>query len=155
MDVIKKLRDELAALDKELKFVLPKAIREAASHGDLSENAEYDAAKERQRWVSARMNHLRKRIQSLSLVDMKRLPVDRAAFGSTVTLEEIETGQLKTYRLVHPEEVDPAKGLISVQSPVGRALVGRQHEEEVTIRTPNGERIYIITKLVTIHDQEE
>jgi transcription elongation factor GreA len=155
MDVLKKLQEELSALDYEMKHKLPLMIREAASHGDLSENAEYEAAKQRQQWVSARMGHLRQRMQSLSLVDLKKMPTDRAAFGSTVTLESVESGETKTYRLVHPEEVDASKGLISVQSPVGQALTGKQEGDEVVIRTPAGAKEYVVSKLVTIHDTEE
>lgn len=155
MNIMKKLQEELSELERELKVVLPKVIREAASHGDLSENAEYDAAKERQRWVTARMGHLRKRIQSLSLVDVRRIPRERAAFGSTVVLEDIDSGETRTYRLVHPEEVDPSKGLISVGSPVGQAVTGKRENDEVTIRTPSGPRIYVLSKLVTIHDKQD
>jgi transcription elongation factor GreA len=155
MDVLKKLQDELSTLEYELKHTLPKQIREAASHGDLSENAEYDAAKQRQQWVSARMGHLRARLQSLSLVDLKKFPTDRAAYGSTVSMEDAESGEMKVYRLVHPEEVDAYKGLISVQSPVGQALIGKQEGDEVTIRTASGAKVYVVVKLVTIHDAEE
>lgn len=155
MDILKKLQDELSALERELKHVLPKQIREAASHGDLSENAEYEAAKQRQQWVNARMGHIRKRIQSLSLVDLKRLPPDRVAFGSTVTLEDVQTGVTKVYRLVHPEEVDASKGFISVQSPVGQALTGKQAGDEVKVGTGAGAREYVISALMTIHEQED
>ncbi len=155
MDIVKKMQQELAALERELKHVLPKLIREAASHGDLSENAEYEAAKQRQVWVNARMGHIRKRIQSLSLIDLKRLPKDSVGFGSTVSLEDAVTGQEKVFRLVHPEEVDAAKRLISVQSPVGQILVGKKEGDKVTFKTPDGVRVYVITKLLTIHDQDD
>jgi transcription elongation factor GreA len=155
MDIIRKLNEELRVLEREYKHELPKVIREAASHGDLSENAEYDAARQRQTWVKARIAHLQARIQSLSLVDLNRIPRDRVGFGSTVTLEETESGETKVYRIVHPEEVDPARGLISVQSPVGQALLDKEEGEEVTVRLPAGTREYLIIRLVTIHDAEE
>jgi transcription elongation factor GreA len=155
MDVIKKLRDELDALEYEFKNVLPKVIREAASLGDLSENAEYDAARQRQRWVDARMGQLQQRIQALSLIDLKKIPTDRVAYGSTVELEDIKTGEAKVYRIVHPEEVDAPKGLISALSPVGQSLQGKRQGEDVVIRTPAATREYVITRLTTIHDQDK
>ncbi len=155
MDVVKKLKDQLIDLEREFKVTLPKVIREAASHGDLSENAEYEAAKQRQQWVRARIMDLRKRIEALSLINLKSIPDDRVAYGSTVTLEEASTGELKNYRLVHPEEVDASKGLISIQSPVGQALSGKKEGEEITIRTPAGPKEYVLTRLVTIHDADE
>ncbi len=155
MDIVKKLREELGVLEKELKVILPRQIREAASHGDLSENAEYEAAKQRQQWVNARMGHIRKRIQALSLVDLTRLPTDQTAFGSTVTLKEINTGELKVYRLVHPEEVNASQGLISLQSPVGQALEGKREGDDVIIRTTAGPRQYVLIKLLTIHQAAE
>jgi transcription elongation factor GreA len=155
MDIIKRMQSELADLEKELKLTLPRIIREAASLGDLSENAEYEAARQRQDWVKARIRHLNKRIEDLSLIDLKRVPRDRAAFGSTVTLEDLETGEEKDFSLVHPEEVDPAKGLISVGSPVGQSLIGKREGDEVTLRKPSGDRTYVISRLVTIHEQED
>ena len=155
MDIIKRMQSELEDLEKELRVTLPRVIREAASLGDLSENAEYEAARQRQDWVKARIGHLNKRIGDLSLIDLKRVPRDQAAFGSTVTLEDLETGEERDFSLVHPEEVDPVKGLISVSSPVGQSLTGRREGDEVTLRKPSGDRTYIISRLVTIHDQDE
>ncbi len=127
MDIMKKLRDELAELDRELKLVLPKMIREAASHGDLSENAEYEAAKQRQVWVNARMGHIRQRLQALSLINFNDIPTDRVGFGSRVTVEDVDTGERKTFRLVHPEEVDAERRDSSRWSrPIGHALAGKE-----------------------------
>jgi transcription elongation factor GreA len=152
MDVMKKLRDELAELDRELKLVLPKMIREAASQGDLSENAEYEAAKQRQVWVNARMGNIRSRLQALSLINFNDIPTDRVGFGSTVTIEDVDTGEQKTFQLVHPEAVNPNLGMISMESPIGHALSGKQIEESLTIRLPSGAKEYVVVKLTTIHD---
>ncbi len=154
MDIMKKLRDELAELDRELKLVLPKMIREAASHGDLSENAEYEAAKQRQVWVNARMGHIRKRLQALSLINFNDIPTDRVGFGSKVTVEDVGTGERKTFRLVHPEEVDASKGFISMESPIGHALAGKELEESLTIRLPAGAKEFVVVELTTIHDTD-
>jgi transcription elongation factor GreA len=150
--LIKRFETEIAALDRELAHDLPKEIQRAREHGDLRENAEYHAAKERQRFVEARVSMLRQRVAEIQLMDMARIPKDRAGFGSKLTLRE--NAATFTYELVMPEDSDPERGLISVASPVGRALVGKEAGDEVTAPTPAGARHFEIIKLVTIHDEE-
>ena len=151
--LLKRFEGEIRALDRELKHDLPKEIQKAREHGDLRENAEYQAAKERQRLVEAQISLLQKRVSEISLMNFDRLPLDRAAFGSTVELRELE-GDTVTYGLVMAEDADPSKGLISTASPIGRALVGKEVGDEVRVPTPNGLREFEIVTLVTIHDDE-
>jgi transcription elongation factor GreA len=155
LPIIKKLEAELDGLDREFRITLPRLIREAAAQGDLSDNAEYRAAKQRQEFVNARITQLKQRISGLAMINLASIPRDRAGFGSTVTLEDADTGEEKVYRLVLPEEVDAPQGLISAGSPVGQALVGKQVNDEVVIRTPAATRSYLVTQLRTIHDVEE
>lgn len=155
LPIIKKLSDDLAEMDKEFRFELPRLIREAAAQGDLSDNAEYQAAKQRQEFVKARIVHLKERLSTLSLINLSNLPRDRVGFGSIVTLEDQESGEEKEFRIVLPEEVDPAQGKISVRSPVGQALVGREEGDEVVITTPRGSNSYTINSLVTLHGVDE
>jgi transcription elongation factor GreA len=151
--ILKRFEEEMADLDRELRQELPKEIQRARELGDLSENAEYQAAKERQSYIQARMGMLRKRMAEISLMNFDRLPADRAAFGSTVQLREEGTNAIVTYQLVMPEDADPTKGLISTASPIGRAIVGRQEGAEVTVPTPTGTRVFELLKLTTIHDE--
>jgi transcription elongation factor GreA len=153
--IVKKLQAELEGLDREYRFEIPRLIREATAQGDLSDNAEYQAAKQRQEFVQARIIHLKERLSGLSMVNLGGIPRDRAGFGSTVVLEDVDSGEEKTYFLVLPEEVDAAAGKISVRSPVGQAIVGRQEGDEVSIRTPAGERHYVVGTLRTLHDIDE
>ena len=127
-------------------------IEEARAHGDLRENAEYHAAKERQRFVETRVSMLRQRVAEIQLMDMSRIPKDKAGFGSKLTIRE--NGATFTYELVMPEDSDPEKGLVSVASPIGRSLVGKEEGDEVKAPTPAGVRRFEILKLVTIHDDE-
>lgn len=151
--ILKRLEDEVQELDRELRTELPKEIQRARELGDLSENAEYQAAKERQSYIQARMGMLRKRMAEISLMNLERLPTDRAAFGSTVRLrEEGGNGEL-TYQLVMPEDADATKGLISTSSPIGKALVGKQEGDEITVPTPTGVRRFDLVKLITVHDE--
>jgi transcription elongation factor GreA len=150
--LIKRFETEIAVLDRELTQELPKEIQRAREHGDLRENAEYHAAKERQRFVEARVSMLRQRVAEIQMIDMSRIPTDRAGFGSRLTIRE--NGATFTYELVMPEDSDPEKGLISVASPIGRSLVGKEEGDEVKAPTPNGVRHFEIVKLVTIHDLE-
>lgn len=150
--LIKRFESEIAVLERELTQELPKEIQRAREHGDLRENAEYHAAKERQRFVEARVSMLRQRVSEIQLMDVARIPKDRAGFGSKLTM--IENGASITYELVMPEDSDPDRGLISVASPIGRALVGKEAGDEVSAPTPAGVRRFEIVKLVTIHDEE-
>ena len=148
---MKRFEDEIRTLDRELKRELPKEIQLARELGDLRENAEYQAAKERQRFVEARISMLRTRVSEISLMNLDKLPHDRAALGSTLRLREPEGGDV-VYRLVMPEDADPGKGWISTASPIGRALVGKEVGDDVTVPTPSGMRAFEIIELTTIHD---
>jgi transcription elongation factor GreA len=151
--ILKRLEEQVIELDRELRTELPKEIQRARELGDLSENAEYQAAKERQSYVQARMGMLRKRMAEISLMNLERLPTDRAAFGSTVELlEDNGTGKM-IYQLVMPEDADATKGLISASSPIGKAIVGRQAGDQITVPTPTGVRRFELVKLTTIHDE--
>ena len=154
LEIVRKLEAEIEALDREFRITLPRLIREAAAQGDISDNAEYRAAKQRQEFVNARIGQLKQRLSGLALVNLASIPKDRVGFGSTVTLEEADSGEEKVYRLVLPEEVDAAQGLISAGSPVGTALIGKQENDEVVIRMPAATRTYLVTKIRTIHDTD-
>lgn len=150
--LIKKFEDEIQALDRELKLELPKEIRRARELGDLRENAEYAAAKERQRLVEARISLLQKRVSEIALMNVDRIPSDRAGFGSTVHVVE-STGDRLVFQLVMPEDADGAKGLISTTSPIGRAFLNREAGDMVKVVTPGGTREFEIVKLFTVHDE--
>jgi transcription elongation factor GreA len=149
--LLKKFEDEIYQLEKELKTELPKEIQRARELGDLRENAEYAAAKERQRLVEARVSMLKKRVSEISLMNLDKIPHDRVGFGSTVHLKDPQ-GQTIVYQLVMPEDANPDHGMISTASPIGRALVNKEEGDEVNVTTPNGSRRFEIIKLVTIHD---
>ena len=148
---VKRFEDEIRALDHELKAELPKEIQRARELGDLRENAEYQAAKERQRFVEARISMLQARVSEISLLNLDKLPLDRAALGSTVRLQESE-GDIVVYKLVMAEDADPGTGLISTASPIGRAIVGKEVGDEITVPTPGGLREFEIIDLTTIHE---
>src|ERR1700735_3838110 len=152
LDLKKKLEEEIAVLDKELHVDLPREISKARAHGDLSENAEYHAAKERQGIVNMRLGQLRARLRELSMVDMSRIPKDRVGLGSTVTVLDLTKDEEVTYQLLTSEEADVAQGRISTTSPIGRALLGKQVGDTVKVTIPGGTREMEITKLITIHD---
>ena len=148
--LIKKFEDEIQSLDRELKLELPKEIKRARELGDLRENAEYAAAKERQRLVESRISMLQKRVADLQMINLDKLPHDRVGFGSTLHLRE--DSATVVFQLVLPEDADVEKGLISTSSPIGRALIGKEEGDEVVVITPNGKRSFEILKLVTVHD---
>lgn len=150
--LLKKFQDEIQALDKELKTELPKEIQRARELGDLRENAEYQAAKERQRLVESRLSMLQKRVGEISLMNLDRIPHDRVGFGSTVHLKDA-TGQTVVYQLVMPEDADVDRGLISTASPIGRGLIGKEEGDEVNVIAPNGRRRFELVKVITIHDE--
>ncbi len=145
---------ELKAFQHELAVELPRALRTAVAHGDLSENSEYKMARERQDFVRARVMQLQQQVAKLSSIDTSKLPHDRASYGSTVVLKDIDRGNEITYRLVTPEESDYEKGLISTSSPIGKSLLNKEEGDEVKVQTPNGVRNFEIIKLTTIHDTE-
>jgi transcription elongation factor GreA len=150
----KKLKDEIAALEHELHDELPKEIKVARAHGDLSENAEYKYAKERQSYVSARLGQLHQRMADLSMLNLNNLPKDRAAYGSRIVVIDVAKDVKIEYKLVTVEEADFNKGLISTTSPIGRALLGKKVGDEVTVTTPAGIKEYEVVELVTIYDEE-
>jgi transcription elongation factor GreA len=151
----KKLQEEIAALETELRVELPKEILKARAHGDLSENAEYHAAKERQGFVNARLGQLQKRLRELSMVDMTRIPRDRVGLGSRVTVLDTKKEEEVKYKLVTSEDADVAKGLISTTSPIGRGLLGKRVGDTVRIQIPGGAKELEILELTTIHDNTE
>jgi transcription elongation factor GreA len=147
----KKLQEEITALEIELRIELPREILRARAHGDLSENAEYHAAKERQAYVNARLGQLNGRLRELSMIDMSTIPHDRAGLGSTVVVLDIDKDEQIRYKLVTSEEVDVSKGMISTASPIGRGLVGKKVGDAVRIQVPGGAREMEIVELFTIH----
>jgi transcription elongation factor GreA len=151
-DLKKKLEDEIAALDMELRVELPREISKARAHGDLSENAEYHAAKERQGMVNARLGQLRARLRELSMIDFSRIPRDRVGLGSLVTVLDLDKDSKITFKLVTSEDADVAKGQISTTSPIGKGLLGKQVGDTIKIQIPGGVREMEIIQLVTIHD---
>ena len=151
----KKLEEEIQVLEHELNHELPKELKKAVAMGDLSENAEYHMAKQRQEFVRARLGQLKKRMADLSLVNMANIPKDRAAIGSTVVVYDSTKEEEIEYKLVTSEESDVNKGLISTTSPIGRALLGKKVGDSGTIVTPNGSREFEVLKLTTIHDEAE
>ena len=152
--VRKKIQQELADLEDELRFKLPKEIQKAREFGDLKENAEYKAALERQRIVMARVVQLSQRLSEIESIDVTKIPTDRAAYGSTVTLYDLDRDEKIKYRLVSSEESDPENGLISTVSPIGQALMGKEEGDEVKVKTPTGVRNFEISRLKTIHDDQ-
>jgi transcription elongation factor GreA len=151
--LLKKFEDEIAQLDKELKTELPREIKRARELGDLRENAEYHAAKERQRFVESRISMLQRRVSDIQLMNLDRIPHDKVGFGATVTLRD-EAGQTVVYQLVMPEDADVEGGMISTASPIGRALLNKEEGDDVVVATPNGSRRFELVKLVTIHDDQ-
>ena len=151
VELIKKLQDEIAILEDELRVELPRAILTAREHGDLSENAEYHSAKERQGMVHAKLAQLYGRLREISMIDMSKIPHDRVGLGSTVTVLDVNKDEKIKYKLVTSEDVDVSKGMISTGSPIGRGLLGKQVGDEVKIQIPGGTREMEIVELITIH----
>ena len=151
----KKLEDEIRTLEHELNHELPRELKKAVAMGDLSENAEYHMAKQRQEFVRARLGQLKKRMGELSLVNMSNIPKDKAALGSTIKVYDSTKDEEIEYKLVTSEESDVSRGLISTTSPIGRALMGKKVGDSATVITPNGKRELEILKLTTIHDEAE
>ena len=154
-DIKKKLQDEITALEYELHVELPKEILKARAHGDLSENAEYHAAKDRQGFVNARLGQLKKRLAEMSMVDFSKIPRGKVGLGSTVVVLDVGREEEVTYNLVTSEEADAANGKISTTSPIGRALLNKEVGDEVKVQSPGGQKQLEIRKLTTIHDEAE
>jgi transcription elongation factor GreA len=151
----KKLQEEIDTLERELVYELPKEIKRAAALGDLSENAEYHMAKQRQEFVKARVRQLGKRLADLSLTNMNNIPKDKVGLGSTVKVYDSSKDEEIEYKLVTSEESDVAAGKVSTSSPIGRALLNKKVGDEATVITPNGKREMEILSLTTIHDQAD
>lgn len=149
----KKLEQEIQALDRELTHELPKELKKAVAMGDLSENAEYHMAKQRQEFVRARLGQLQKRMAELALVNLKNIPRDRIAFGSRVVVFDQSKNAEIEYKLVTSEEADVEQGLISTTSPIGRSLMGKKVGETTVVVTPNGRRELEVLRVSTIHDE--
>src|SRR5687768_4840300 len=149
--LLKRFEDQIVALERELKMELPKEIQRALELGDLRENAEYQAAKERQTYVNPPIAMLTPRQSEIALMHLHRIPHGKACFGSKVTLGEKD--QEVVYELVMPEDADAERGLISTSSPIGRAILNKEEGDEVTVSTPNGTRRFEILKLITIHEE--
>lgn len=152
-EVKAKLQEELATLEDELHFKLPKEIQKAREFGDLRENAEYKAALERQSMVKARIRQIQERLSEVKSIDVSKIPHDRVAYGSTVVLYDLDKDEKLTYELVTSEESNPDNGRISTVSPIGQALMGRREGDTVKVKTPTGIRNFEIARLTTIHEK--
>lgn len=152
--VKKKLQDEITTLEHEMNVELPKELMKARAHGDLSENAEYKYAKERQGYVSARLGQLKKRLGDLGMLNLNNIPADRSGYGSRIWVLDIKKDIEIEYKLVSTEEADVTQGLISTTSPIGKALLGKNVGDEVTVQTPAGIKEFEVIRLKTIHEDE-
>ena len=157
LPVLAKLKKEQADLKHELTVQLPKELATAAAHGDLSENAEYEAAKHRQDFVRSRIAQLEGRVRELSMYTVASIPQGVVGYGSRVKLVDADTDDdaVVDYQIVFPEEVDAGRGQISLSSPIGRALMSKTVGDEVEVHTPSGRRTYQIVELVTFHERDE
>jgi len=149
---MRRFTDQIAALERELHFELPREIQTARELGDLRENAEYQAAKDRQGIVNAQLAMLKKRVGEIAMIDLDRIPHDRAGFGSTVHLR-IEDGTSVIYQLVMPEDADAENGMISTSSPIGRAILNKEVGDKIDVTIPAGRRRFELLKVITIHDE--
>ena len=151
LPVIKRLKKDLDVLKHELTVELPKELERARAHGDLSENAEWAMAKQRQEFLRARVSNMEVRIAELMTIDLEAIPRDTVGLGSRVKLEDLDEGAEIEYEIVVPEEVDGAQNRISLSSPLGKALIGKTEEDDIEVHTPKGKRSYLVKRLVTIH----
>jgi transcription elongation factor GreA len=154
-EIKRKIQEELRQLETELRTEIPQELKKAVAMGDLSENAEYEAARNRQDYVRARIANLRKRMADLAMIDVTRLPHDRAAYGSTLVLYDLDSSEEVTYKLVMAEDSDINQNKISTTSPIGRGLMGKREGDEVDITTPSGKRRFEVVRVTTIHDNGE
>src|SRR6266404_4624717 len=152
-NIKQKLQAELDGLESELRVHLPKEIKRALEFVDLRENSEYQTALQRQTMVKARIRELRQRMSEIASIDLSKIPHDKVSYGSTLLLYDAEREEEVTYRLVTPEESDPAAGFISTVSPIGRSLMGKQEGDEVVVSIPSGSRRFEIRRLTTLHDE--
>lgn len=152
LPIVKQLKEELQKVEKELRIDVPKELQKAAAHGDLRENAEYEAAKQRQSFLQARVAHLTTRITTLTSLKLDNIPKDAVGFGSRIHLEDANTGEEVVFELVTPEEVDARNGKISVSSPIGKALLNKSEGDELSIALPSGVKEYAVKEVYTLHD---
>ncbi len=152
LPIVDKLDQELKESQQELQVEIPKALKTAREHGDLSENAEFKAAKERQMFLESRISLLQKRISDITSIDLKKIPNDRSGLGSTLYLRDLNTGEETQYHLVFPEEVNPDERKLSAASPVGRTLVGKQKGDDIILPMPDNKLEFEVLKVVTIHE---
>jgi len=152
LPVVKRLRKEMETLKRELTVELPKELERARAHGDLSENAEWAMAKQRQEFLRVRLSNVEARIAELSMINLDSIPRDTVGLGSKVELEDLDEGGCVEYEIVVPEEVDGSQHRISLSSPLGRALIGKVSDDDIEVQTPRGKRAYLLRKLVTIHE---
>jgi transcription elongation factor GreA len=152
-DIKKKLEDEIATLERELREELPRALKTAAALGDLSENADYQAARERQDFVRVRLGQLKQRVADLSLINFDKIPRDRISLGSKVELLDVDKDEKITYKLVTSEDANVVQGLISTTSPIGRSLLNKREGDTVEVKIPSGTRTFEILSFTTMHDE--
>jgi transcription elongation factor GreA len=152
LPVVTRLRREMDTLKRELTVDLPKELERARAHGDLSENAEWAMAKQRQEFLRMRLSNLEARIAELSMINLESIPRDTVGLGSKVELEDLDEGGCAEYEIVVPEEVDGAQNKISLSSPLGRALIGKSCDDDIEVQTPRGKRAYVVRRLVTLHE---
>jgi len=153
-DIKRKLEEEIQSLEKELRDELPKALKIAAALGDLSENADYQAARERQDFVRVRLGQLKQRLADLSLINFDKIPRDRISLGSKVVLLDVDKNEEVTYKLVTSEDANVTAGLISTTSPIGRSLLNKREGDIVEVKIPSGTRTFEIISFTTMHDQQ-
>ena len=152
LPILDKLDNDLKESQRELQVDIPKAILTAREHGDLSENAEFKAAKERQMFLEARISLLQKRTSDIMAINVNQISKDRSGLGSTLKLKNVDSGKETQYHLVFPEEVNPDEGKLSPASPIGRSLMGKQEGDEITVSLPDGKVEFEVLKVTTIHD---
>ena len=153
-DPRKKLEEEIQSLERELREELPRALKTAAALGDLSENADYSAARERQDFVRVRLSQLKQRAADLAMVNFDKIPRDRISLGSNVELLDVDKNEKITYRLVTSEDADVTRGLISTTSPIGRSLLNKREGDTVEVKIPSGTRVFEVLHFTTMHDQQ-
>jgi len=153
-DPRKKLEEEIQTLERELREELPRAVKTAAALGDLSENADYSAARERQDFVRVRLGQLKQRLADLALVNFDKIPRDRISLGTSVELLDVDKNEKISYKLVTSEDADVSKGLISTTSPIGRSLLNKREGDTVEVKIPSGTRVFEILHFTTMHDQQ-
>lgn len=153
-DIRKRLEEEIQALERELREELPKALKTAAALGDLSDNADYQAARQRQDFVRVRLGQLQQRAADLSLINFDKIPKDRISLGSKVVLLDVDKDEKITYKLVTSEDANVTAGLISTTSPIGRSLLNKREGDTVEVKIPSGTRTFEILSFTTMHDEQ-